>query len=151
MASPKVSQVIQHLAAHEWCGHGSPYGSNLFLPCHGIQEKMHNVFYRCNWRLGDPDARFWWALLTMAVSQKTWCGQEPCLCISVASLKCLHSYLVPSNLPVFALFLFPLKFNIHFYPAPAQEGENGRWRNFFCLAPAPKFPSRQWIPTMSQA
>lgn len=145
MASHKVTQVIQHLAAHEWCGHGSSYGRNLFVPCGDIQEKMFSALYRYTWRLGGPDATFWGVLLTMAMPQKTWCGQGPCLCQSQAPPP------ESPNLPIHILLSFPLKIKIHFYPAPAQEGENGRWGKFFCLAPAPKLPFHPWIPTMSQA
>lgn len=52
MASPKVTQVIQHLAAHEWCGHGSAHGSNPFVPWNDIQEKMCSALFRDNWKLG---------------------------------------------------------------------------------------------------
>lgn len=57
MASHKVTQVVQHLAAREWCGRGSAHGSNLFVPWNDIQEKRCSALYRYKWRLGDqvPD------------------------------------------------------------------------------------------------
>lgn len=74
MTSHKVTQMIQHLAAYEWCGHPQLSSSNLFTPGNAIQE-LCSAFCEQKWRLEEPGARFQSAVLTIAMPQKIWVGE----------------------------------------------------------------------------
>lgn len=41
--------------------------------------------------------------------------------------------LPPQTCPIYTLFLFAFKIKSHFYPTPAQRGQDGTWRNFLLL------------------
>lgn len=74
MTSHKVTQMIQHLAAYEWCGHPQLSSSNLFTPGNAIQE-LHSAFCEQKWRLEELGAGFQPAVLTIAMPQKIWVGE----------------------------------------------------------------------------
>lgn len=74
MTSHKVTQMIQHLAAYEWCGHPQLSSSNLFTPGNAIQE-LCSAFCEQKWSLEESGAGFQPAVLTIAMPQKIWVGE----------------------------------------------------------------------------